>query len=399
MSNQDSWLKQAHEIASKDTRLVLGLMSGTSMDAIDVAICEISGTGLHSVTKPGAKVKLKHFDSIPYAGDTRVRLQGLGDASVRDIAELNILIGEAFASAALRTLDSVGLSKSDLDLVGSHGQTIYHHSRKEGAHRCTLQVGDGDVIAERLQSLTVFDFRARDIAAGGEGAPLSPYGDAVLFQKSSELEAGRVVLNLGGIANFTVLDQDPSKIIGFDTGPANSPIDRVTRIITKGQKAFDSDGSIARTGKVDTELLKKLLNEDPFLKLSPPKSTGFEAYGDAFVAALGKSYGCYDENLLATVVDFVAESIAFSLREYVSAPIGELVVAGGGSRNEFLLERLAAVLAPLKVIKSEDLGVPGDAREAMIFALLANEALFGTPAALPSVTGVEGARVLGKIAL
>jgi anhydro-N-acetylmuramic acid kinase len=281
-----------------------------------------------------------------------------------------------------------------VDLIGSHGQTVYHHSSVPGAMRATLQVGDGDVIAERTGLPVVADFRARDIAAGGEGAPISPYADLVLF--GSRGPARRAVLNLGGIANITALDADPARAFGFDSGPANSLLDRLARKLSDGTLSCDRDGQIAASGRVHEKLVDTLMATDSYLAKEPPKSTGFEMYGDAFVARAAALHGGFDADLMATLVEFTARSVAQAFARFVP-PVDEVISAGGGVRNPVLIDRIAALLAPARLLRSDDLGVPSEAREAMAFAVLANEAIHGHPTSLPSVTGAARAAVLGKL--
>jgi anhydro-N-acetylmuramic acid kinase len=326
---------------------------------------------------------------------------GIAGLDVRGVAELHVMVGEAFATACLATLEEAGLAPQDIDLIGSHGQTVYHHSGVAGAIRATLQVGDGDVIAVRTVRPVISDFRARDIAAGGEGAPLSPIADTVLFGRGGSAESGRrrVILNLGGIANLTVLDDDPARVFGFDTGPANAPLDRLARRLSDGALDCDRDGQIARSGRVDESLLAELLEHDPYLARRPPKSTGFEMYGDAFVDRAAECHGGFDADLMATLVEFVARTVAAGIRQCdaLGPPVEEIVAAGGGVRNPALLERIAAIVAPVPLRRSDDLGVPSDAREAMAFAVLADMTLRGSVAMLPPVTGAVAPKLLGKL--
>ena len=326
---------------------------------------------------------------------------GIADLDVRGVAELNVMVAEVFAAACLATLRQAGLSADDVDLIGSHGQTIYHHSGVAGAIRATLQVGDGDVIAVRTGRYVISDFRARDIAAGGEGAPLSPIADVVLFggRGPDGPRRRRAILNLGGIANLTVLDEDPARVFGFDTGPANAPLDRLARRLSDGALACDRDGRLARSGRVNEALLAELLEDDPFLARRPPKSTGFEMYGDAFVARAAARHGGLDADLMATLTEFVARTVAAGIVQCgrLGPPVEEVVAAGGGLRNPALMDRIAALIAPIPVRPSDDFGVPSDAREAMAFAVLADMTLRGLPACLPPVTGAPAPKRLGKL--
>jgi len=385
---------------AKPSRIVVGMISGTSADSIDAAVCRIEGRGLPSADGPGARVELLHYAEAPYPADVRARILGLAGWGVRDVAELNVLVGEAFAAACLDALAGAGMRPGDVDLIGSHGQTVYHHSSVPGALGATLQVGDGDVIAERTGAMVVCDFRARDVAAGGEGAPISPFADIILYapRDPSAAPERRAVLNLGGIANVTVLDPDPARVFGFDTGPANTLLDRLARRISGGALSCDRDGALARAGKADEALVGRLLAEDAYLARRPPKSTGFEMYGDAFVERAGTLLGRFDADLMATLTEYTARTVADAFARFVP-PVVEVIGAGGGVRNPALFGRLAELLAPARLLLGDDRGVPGDAREAMAFAVLAHEALFGLPTSLPSVTGARRPAVLGKFCL
>jgi anhydro-N-acetylmuramic acid kinase len=369
-------------------------MSGTSADSIDVAICRMEGRGTE------IDVSLIHYTEHPHDPDVKHQVIGAAHLNLRAIAELNVLLGEAFARACLLSLEEVSISPADVDLVGSHGQTIYHHSGVAGARRATLQLGDGDTIAVRTGRYVISDFRSRDIAAGGEGAPLSPVADTILFAGA---KAGkprrRAILNLGGIANLTVLDNDPARVFGFDTGPANGPLDRLARKISGGKLTYDQDGRFARSGRVNEQLLAELLEQDLFLTRRPPKSTGFEMYGDAFVASIAERHGHFDTDLMATLTEFSARTIALGLDQCsrLGPPIEEVVAAGGGVKNPALMDRIAARIAPLPLRQSDDLGVPADAREAMAFAILADMTLRGMTACLPPLTGATAPKLLGKL--
>ncbi len=383
------------ERSKKPSRTVVGMMSGTSADSIDVAVCRMTGRG--RVTG----VELIHYREHEHDTEVRRHVLGASDLDVRTIAELNVRVGEAFAAACLATLNEVGLSPEDVDVIGSHGQTVYHHSGIAGALRATLQVGDGDVIAVRTGRYVLTDFRARDIAAGGEGAPLSPIADAALFGRRStdNTPCRRAILNLGGIANLTILDDDSAQVFGFDTGPANAPLDRLARWLSGGTLRCDQGGGIAASGRVNQRLLAELLETDEFLTRRPPKSTGFEMYGDAFVARVAESHGGHDADLMSTLTEFIARTIAWGLRQCseIGRPVEQVIVAGGGVNNPILMERIVALLEPMQVLRSDDVGVPSDAREAMIFAVLADMTLQGLGADLPPVTGAAAPKLLGKL--
>jgi anhydro-N-acetylmuramic acid kinase len=383
------------ERSKNPSRIVVGMISGTSADSIDVAVCSMKGHG--SEVSAG----LIHYKEHVHDPEVTRQVLRAVDLDVRAIAELNIRVGETFAAACLETLREARLAPEEIDLIGSHGQTVYHHSGVAGARRATLQVGDGDVIAVRTGRYVLSDFRTRDIAAGGEGAPLSPVADAVLFGRdvANRPPCRRAILNLGGIANLTVLDDDPARIFGFDTGPANAPLDRLARRLSGGVLACDQDGRMARSGRVNELLLNDLLQSDPFLTRRPPKSTGFEVYGDTFVARAGLAHGAFDANLIATLTEFVARTIALGLRQCaeVGPPIEQVVVAGGGVKNPVLMERIASLVAPISVERADVFGVPTDAREAMAFAVLADMTLQGLAAWLPPITGATAPKLLGKL--
>lgn len=394
------WLNRLVRAVERPERLCLGLMSGTSANGIDVAICRLTGA-------PGngtSGVELVYAGEVPYPPEVRRTIQERSSSlDAQGLAELNAAVGEAFADAAQEILKTAQIAARDLDVVGSHGQTIYHHSRRPGAARVTLQIGDGDRIALRLGAPVFCDFRARDTALGGEGAPLTPYTDGVLY--GSNNAAGRAIVNLGGITNVTFLAADRKDITGFDVGPANAPLDRIARRLSGGQLSCDVDGALARRGTVVEKLLAELVANDSFLALPPPKSTGFESYGDDFVDGLISRYGGpLDVHVLRTVVEFVAVALVTSLSRFVPAgspPVREVVLAGGGADNPVVCEAITARCraAGIVVRRSEDLGVPSRAREAMAFAVLAHEALLGVPSSLPAVTGARRAAVLGKLCL
>jgi anhydro-N-acetylmuramic acid kinase len=383
------------ERSCQPARVVVGLMSGTSADSIDVAVCRMTGQGVE------VEAELMHYREHAHDPKLRRRVLEAAGLDVRGVAELNVQLGKAFAAACLATLADAGISPHHVDLIGSHGQTVYHHSSSAGALKATLQLGDGDVIAVRTGRHVISDFRARDIAVGGEGAPLSPIADIVLFSRRGHDEAAnrQAVLNLGGIANLTVLDPDPARILGFDTGPANAPLDRLARRLSGNLLECDQDGQFARAGCVNEPLLVDLLEKDPYLARRPPKSTGFEMYGDAFLGRVAGRHGGFDTSLMATLTEFVARTIALGIRQcgMLGRPVEEVIASGGGVKNPALMERIAAALAPIPVRHSADFGVPSDAREAMAFAVLADMTLRGVVAGLPPVTGASAPKLLGKL--
>jgi anhydro-N-acetylmuramic acid kinase len=381
------------------TRLAIGLMSGTSMDGIDAALVAISGPP----EKP--RVRLRAFVANPYPDELR---EGLSDIAAHEpwtagaISQMNFLLGELFAEAALAACRYAKASPEEINFIGSHGQTIYHQgrrSREAGREiSSTLQIGEPAVIAERTGIPVVADFRPADMAAGGQGAPLVPMVDYLLLRDARE---GRVALNIGGIANVTVIPAGakPEDVFGFDTGPGNMVIDALVRHFTEGRESFDAGGRVASRGTVDSLLLDEVLAET-FFWLGPPKSAGREQFGESFVRQhflkrRRMSFG----NALSTATELTARTIADSLKEFVSprAKIRRLIVSGGGAKNEFLMKRLQELLPQLTINPSDDFGLPIDAKEAMAFALLADRTMHGLAGNLPSVTGARRSVVLGKI--
>lgn len=386
------WLLRLSDLRRRSA-LVLGVLSGTSADAIDVAVCRITPS---LANEPS--VELIRHTSHAHDPEVHTWIGGAMNLSARRMAELHVRLGQRFGRACLDAIAAAGLAPEQIDLVGSHGQTIYHHSRIPGAERCTLQVGDADQVAELTGLPVVADFRARDIAAGGEGAPISPIADLVLYRPNGPY-GRRAVLNIGGITNITLLDESPDLIRGFDIGPGNALLDRLARRLSNGAAGFDEDGRIAAAGTVNQELLTRLLDQDEFLRRMPPKSTGFEMYGDAKLDELIERHGEADANLMATLTEFTVQSIGYALRVLISSETnpGEIVLAGGGARNRELVRRIEAAVAPRVVTLSDALGVPTQAREAMAFAILAHRTVLGLPSTWPGITGVRHPVVLGKL--
>jgi len=383
------------EIACKGKMRVVGLMSGTSADGVDAAIVEISGR----------KVRLLAFEMFVFPAALRRRILGLcrpESARLDDICHYNFVLGEVFADAVIKLCSKSGISLDSIDLIGSHGQTIYHQPRgkRYGRRtiRSTLQIGEPSVIAQRTGITTVADFRPRDMAAGGEGAPLVPYADYVLFKHK---QLTRAVQNIGGVANVTFLPggcmQD--EIVAFDTGPGNMVIDGIVRLITGGRKRYDAGGKIAARGMVDKPLLAELLRH-PFFRRRPPKSTGREEFGADFAERIyrqaGKK-GLADADIVATVTALTAGSIAQAYRRFGAAMPDELILCGGGSHNRTLVEMLHTELPNVKMLSTNDLGISVDAKEAVSFAILAWATIKEMTSNVPAATGAELPVILGKI--
>lgn len=388
-----NWLDR---ILNKEEKLVVGLMSGTSMDGIDAALVRIKGSGFET------KVEVIKFICLPYESSLLVRLENVGlSGSTSDVCELNFLVGQAFAKAALAVIQEAGFSTYDIDLIGSHGQTIYHNppSSKKGV-ASTIQIGELDVIAEGTGITTVGDFRTRDMAAGGEGAPLVPYVDYLLFYNSAKVS---IAQNIGGIANATVVTENIEDIIAFDTGPGNMLMDKVVSLASGGKDKYDKYGKLASQGLVNKGLLQKLLSL-PFFAQLPPKSTGAELFGNEKAQelySLVKDKTISLNDLMATLLELTTESIALSYERFILPKwkISQVILSGGGARNPVLVERLKKRLSSVTFSTSDDYGIPLDAKEAVAFAILANELISGNFTNLPSVTGAKRRVPLGKIVL
>jgi len=383
------------EIAVKNKMRVAGLMSGTSIDGVDVAIVDITRQ----------KVDLLAFDVFPYTTTLRreiLQLCNPESAQLDNICHYNFVLGEVFADAVIKLCHKSGISLNSIDLVGSHGQTIYHNPRGNRFNRTTirstLQIGEPSVVAHRTGITTVADFRPGDIAARGEGAPLVPYADYVLFGRN---RVSRAVQNIGGIANVTFLPSrcKQNDIIAFDTGPGNVVIDSIIRLISGGKKGFDPGGKMAAQGIVDKKLLNEMLRH-PFLLRRPPKSTGREEFGSFFADRVYQNAaqkGLSDTDIVATVTAFTANSIARAYHQFLPAIPDEVILCGGGSHNKTLVEMLRRELPNAKMLSTEDFGISVDAKEAVSFAILAWASIKGLTNNVPGATGADRPVVLGKI--
>src|SRR5690606_31916624 len=365
------------------SRLFLGLISGTSADGIDAALAEFpDGPGSAGLRLAGACVH-------PWDAAIRARLVAIGQGgepqSLDELGHLDVQVGAAFADAARSVLEQAGVDPAQVTAIGSHGQTVRH--RPGGPHPFTLQIGDGSVIAERTGIATACDFRRRDVAAGGQGAPLVPAFHAALLHDPGE---DRAVLNLGGIGNYTLLP-GTGTVRGFDTGPANALLDAWCQRHTGA--AFDACGAFAASGTVDADLLARLLDE-PWFALAPPKSTGREQFHLDWVQA--RLRGEAPAHVQATLLELTAVTVAGALHAHQPGT-GRVIVCGGGVHNAVLMQRLAAHLPGVVVESTAVHGLDPDFVEAMAFAWLAREAVDGRPGNLPAVTGACGPRVLGVL--
>lgn len=389
----------------KDGRptVVVGLMSGTSLDGIDAAIVRIHGSGFE------ASVELLHYYNKPYEPELRQRLRDLcseENSNSAAVCGMNAYLGYQFGAAVLEAVADAGMRIDEVDLVSSHGQTIWHQPIPEQgdpyAVASTLQIGDISVIAKHTGKLTVGDFRPADMAVGGQGAPFAPYGDLILFRHP---ERGRLLQNIGGIGNCTALPAgaDPSDVLAFDTGPGNMIMDAAAHMLSGGQLSYDDSGQWAARGNPDQDLLREMMAH-PYFHAEPPKSTGRELFGHNYAVSFLEQAGLRnlsDEDTMATATAFTAHSIADSYVKYVFPrhTIDEVIVTGGGAHNKTLLSMLGELLPEQKVMTSKALGFDDDAKEAVIFALLGNDFMLGVPNNLPAATGANRPTVMGKLAL
>ena len=390
-------LKNLYQIAQKPSRKIIGLMSGTSMDGLDVALCEISGAG------ESTKVKLLNFDTVDYSEEIKTEIRKVFAKQTIDfqhLALLNEWIGVLHADMILACLKRWNIATDEVDLVASHGQTVMHAPKilhqQEKFPNATLQIGDGDHIAVKTGIITLSDFRQKHLAAGGEGAPLAVYGDYFIFGKKGE---NRIMLNMGGIANFTYLPttMNPEEVFVTDTGTGNTLIDAFIRHYFP-EKAYDKDAEIARQGAVNQLLLNEL-KSDNFFKTAFPKTTGPELFSIEYVKkaqAKSNTEHISVNDLLATLTRFSAETIAEAVNFTINNTSYNIkdfnvYMSGGGMHNPLLVSWLKELL-PCNFLKTNDLGISGDAKEAVLFAILANETVsgggsdFGSRRGIPSVS-------------
>jgi anhydro-N-acetylmuramic acid kinase len=371
--------------------LVVGLMSGTSLDGIDAALVQFDGE-LASL-----KWRVAAFESVELTVGQRTQIHDAMHGNAEQLCQLHADIGEWFAAATLKVCQSAGVNPEQVDLVGSHGQTIWHKPPGQGKRGSTLQLGCPATIAERTGIPVVSDFRTRDMAAMGHGAPLVPWADRWLFSS----DRTRVLLNIGGIANLTWLPPRGSKatLLAFDTGPGNALMNAAVEWASAGAEAFDRDGKRAARGAVDEELLNELL-EHAYFAEEPPKSTGRELFGKPFVEDLIARHGRLrvDPNqLVSTLTELTARTVASAIQRWVlPRGVDEVVVTGGGGRNPELVRRLRQALGSVPVLTGDTLGLDPDAKEAVAFAALAWAHVNSIPGNIPEATGAQGPRVLGS---
>lgn len=377
--------------------IVAGVMSGTSADGIDIAITQISGRKLN------LRFKLLRHQHRPYPLPVRkaiLRAMNASQISVAELAQLNFLLGQLYAEAVRQTVKAAGVRK--LDLVGCHGQTIYHQGERRNCLgrqvACTWQTGEGSIIAARLGVPVVSDFRPADMAAGGKGAPLVPFLDYALFR---DPRVGRIVQNIGGIANLTIIPAaaKPEQVLAFDTGPGNMLIDQLMQILY--DKPYDRNGTVAAGGQVLKAVLQQSLR-NPYFPLKPPKTAGREEFGRDYATSFLRRCGrAKKEDVIATATALTAQSISDAIRGFVMprGKFSEYVVSGGGTQNRTLMNMLRVEIGDfgLRLRTTDDFKLPSQAKEAVAFALLAYQTWNRQPGNIPSATGASRPVVLGKI--
>jgi anhydro-N-acetylmuramic acid kinase len=395
----------ARDNASR-SRLVFGLMSGTSADAIDVALVRIAPRAPNARSAQ-APARLENFTTLPYPRAVRAAVLRIAEGAAStsgEISQLNFRLGQVFAQAVLHACKKFRVNPRRISLIGSHGQTIYHQGLATPfAGRpvaSTMQIGEPALIAALTGITTVGDFRPADIAVGGQGAPLVPFVDYLLYRDSRH---SRVALNIGGIANLTVIPRRarPQDLFAFDIGPGNMVIDAAVRHFTRERQTYDRDARMALRGQTLFALLDRLL-ADPYFRQPPPKTAGREQFGHAYAQRIlnwGAVHQSGPADLVRTATLFTALSIVDAVHRWVSprTRVTQLIIAGGGARNPLIVAQLRAALGGIEILSSDSFGVPGDAKEAFAFALLADETFHQRPSNLPSATGAARPAILGKI--
>lgn len=380
---------------NKKRKKAIGVLSGTSADAVDIALMDIMNCG--------KDIQISDIDYEEFPISKKIRnyifdiTEGRGNA--KDICRLNILLGKMFADKINYFLRERGIPNNEIDFIGSHGQTIYHEPKLTSLFgyrfKSTLQVGDPSVICNSTGILTVGDFRIADVSFNGDGAPLVPYLDYILFNKK---DTPRILLNIGGIANLTYLPSNSqiNNIIAFDTGPGNMLIDSISKMFFN--KKYDKDGKIAKKGNLNIDLFEYLIENDKYFKKTPPKSTGREYYGKKYLKFLKKFKNISPEDILHTLTKFTAYSIAFNIKKFIKINTNsEILVSGGGAENNLLMDFLENELNNILISKLNYEGINHSNKEAVLFAVLANETLCGNPSNLTNVTNSNKNTLLGKI--
>ncbi len=375
-------------------RLAVGIMSGTSLDGIDVVIAKIEGSFVHTHIHPIA------YETFPFDVHILEKIRKAirnEKSSSALICSLNFELGQVFADAVIKLCNKNHIQLSDIDFIASHGQTIFHITDYgDGYVPSSLQLGEGSVIAELTQTTVVSNFRCADIAAGGNGAPLVPYADYILFH---DKKLNRSIHNIGGISNLTVLIKNGGldDVIAFDTGPGNMMIDYACKKLFN--ISYDDNGAIAQKGRPIKEMLEQLMKH-PYLKLSPPKSTGRELFGEQFTEKIISHYANHsNEDIISTLTYFTAKSIVNAYSNYIFpyTEIDEIIFSGGGALNQFCLELIAEELNGVKIKKVEEFGYNGAFKESLAFIILGNETINLKPSNVKHATGAKNSVILGQI--
>jgi anhydro-N-acetylmuramic acid kinase len=394
-------IKNLYKLSQKTTKTAIGLMSGTSVDGVDAVLLRIQGNGTKT------KLKQLHFIDFPFPKglkETILRNSSINSGNVTEICKLNFLISQIYVNAIKKLCKSAGIPLNKIDFIGSHGQTIHHLPQKEKYFgypvASTLQIADPAVIAKLTGITTIGDFRTGDVALGGQGAPLVPYFDYIMFHSK---KSNRALLNIGGISNITILNKKGKgkDVFAFDTGPGNMMIDLLMKYFFNLE--YDKDGKTASSGQVDPLLFSAIKSQDQYLNRKPPKSTGREYYGMEFLLPLLQKFSKLPkQNWIATVTDYTAYAVFTNYQKFIKreTPIEELFLSGGGAKNKYLVNSFGKYFGTLlKIQNVTDLGVSSDAKEAICFAVLANETLSGNCSNIPRVTGASKETILGKICL
>lgn len=374
---------------------IVGLISGTSADGIDAALCEIDGAPPHL----SAKIIKGLTHPFPDGMQQRIQDAGTEQGHTPELAALHFELGEMFAEAALKVIEAAGMQPADVDLIGSHGQNFWHAVTMKGQVTATLQLTEAAIIAERTGITTLSNFRPRDVAVGGQGAPLTAYIDWLLLRHPDHW---RAVQNIGGIANVTFLpplSDTESQPLAFDTGPGNALIDSAVLILSEGKRTYDRHGLLARAGKVNDQWVKMRMAH-PFLIRKPPKSTGREEFGYDMAASLIRSATTRKmgtQDIIASLTSFTVQTIAKAYNRFAPHPIEEVILGGGGRHNPAIVAGLREALAPAKILTHDDIGIDSDRKEALVFAVLAHETWHNRTGNLPSLTGAAHPVVMGQI--
>lgn len=394
-------MKKLFDISSQETKVIAGIMSGTSLDGVDVALIKVDGNG------KSTSIELLGYLEYPFPNGLKsilLKNSVKETSNVEDISQLNFLLPNLYYEAIKTLCNDINYDIENIDLIGTHGQTIHHLPTPTEYYNyniaSTLQIGDPAVLAKLSGIITIGDFRTGDVALGGEGAPLIPYFDYIMFHSSSK---NRALLNIGGISNFTILNKlkGLDDVLAFDTGPGNMLIDTLTKMLFN--KDYDKDGDIARSGNLDENLFASLVEADNYIEKVPPKSTGREYYGELFLTEImEQNKSVKNEDWLNTVTNFTAYAIHNNYEMFVmdETKVDELIISGGGAKNKFLYELLSQRFGndvELKVI--DDIGISSDAKEAICFGILANEIISDNCTNIPRTTGASRPTVLGKICL